>query len=1050
VLEENRLEEVARLERGLPDPRALARELLGRGWLTAFQVNQLLQGRGAELALGPYVLLERLGKGGMGQVFKARHRLMNRVVALKVIRPDFLAREGAAQRFRREIQAAAQLSHPNIVHAYDADCVGQTHFLVMEYVEGIDLAKLLKERGRQPVAQACEYARQAALGLQHAHERGLIHRDIKPSNLLVARAGGALKVLDMGLARLEMADKAAPKETLTEDGAVMGTPDYIAPEQALDTHRADHRADIYSLGCTLYHLLTGRPPFPDGALTQKLLWHQQVEPVPVERLRVELPTGLALVVRKMMAKRPADRYQTAGEVAGALELFARCAVPAGAAVRAEPVSADATSLQSPQLVPVQIVAAVDTVASASAESVSSEQPLPSVRPAAKPVSRRPRHLLAAGGALVVALVALWLLTRKGTDPLGEWKNRPEVRQQNELIWETPKELRQILGEDRAHHWGTVQCVAVSPDGKLAATGGSDRIIRVWDTATMTGKVVLRGHTDTVTALAFAPNSRTLLSGSADRTAHLWDVETGKEERQFTNHPNTVVKAAFTADGLTAFTDANHTTYIWEVKSGKQVTSVGALAGSGAALFTPVGRRWARLEPDRIVRVREWPEAPARALDVIAAERAREKKDEKAPRIVVTLLGLSGDGNRLLLGTSDGLLRFWDVNAGKELNRWKTPFGGVRAASLADDGKRALLSCADGSCRLWNLETFKEVCRLEGYAGDPVPVFLAGGGRALGGGGTDGAVRLWDLATGKELHAVAGHTAAVRSLSFSADGRSLLSGGSDRMMYLWNVKEGEIRQSFVGHAGGILGVVFSPDGWRVLSVSDDRTLRVWRAENGEALMTFGQIEGDVVAGSPQGNRAVTCKNLAGYTTRLAALANVENGQTPALYQGSLGAIRCAALLPDGKRLLLGGADSLVRLYEVENGKELARFGGHTDTVLCVSPSGDGKQFLTVSADKTVRLWHVDEQTARRRTVLKNCPANLSSMAISSDGKRVAASTMEGKVLVWDTLSGTEVISWQLPGSVYRVAFHPEGRYLATANANGTVYLFAIPQPDQGAQ
>src|ERR1700730_1324678 len=303
-----------------PDPKALANELLQRGWLTPYQANQLLQGKGQELVLGSYILLEKLGEGGMGQVFKARHRNLGRIVALKLIRKERLAPPDALRRVQREVRSAAALSHPNIVHAYDADEISGTHLLVMEYIEGaIDLAKLVKKNGPLPVPQACEYIRQAALGLQHAFERGLVHRDIKPANLLLTANGAVVKVLDMGLARLDQSSADDDKSsTMTQEGAVMGTPDYIAPEQALESHTVDIRADLYSLGCTFYYLLTGRAPFPTGTLMEKLLKHRLEEPRPVEQLRPDVPAGGAAVVRKMMAKRPDDRFQTPAEVEAAL------------------------------------------------------------------------------------------------------------------------------------------------------------------------------------------------------------------------------------------------------------------------------------------------------------------------------------------------------------------------------------------------------------------------------------------------------------------------------------------------------------------------------------------------------------------------------------------------------------------------------------------------------------------------------------------------------------------------------------------------------------
>ncbi len=317
LLEPAQADELGRLQASFPEPRALAAELIRRGWLTPYQINQLMQGRGRDLFLGSYVLLERIGEGGMGAVFKARNWKLGRIVALKLIRKERLNNPDALRRFHREIRAAAQLDHPNIVRAFDADEVNGTHLLVMEYVQGTDLAKLVKAGGPLAVDKACDYVRQAALGLQHASERGMVHRDIKPHNLLLTPSG-VVKILDMGLARLGGGEEGEGSSTMTREGTVMGTPDYIAPEQAIDSHDVDIRADLYSLGCTLYFLLTGKVPFPGGEALQKLLKHRLDEPVPVEQLRRSVPPGVAAVVRKMMAKQPEDRCQTPAEAAAAL------------------------------------------------------------------------------------------------------------------------------------------------------------------------------------------------------------------------------------------------------------------------------------------------------------------------------------------------------------------------------------------------------------------------------------------------------------------------------------------------------------------------------------------------------------------------------------------------------------------------------------------------------------------------------------------------------------------------------------------------------------
>jgi serine/threonine protein kinase len=327
------------------DTSALAKELIERGWLTSFQVDQVLKGQAHRLTLGPYLLLEVLGEGGMGQVFKAMHRLMHRVVALKVIRQEWLADPESVSRFQREIRALAQLSHPNIVAAYHADKVDDRYFLVMEYVEGTDLNRLVKEGGPLPVDRACDFVRQAALGLQHAYERGLVHRDIKPGNILVTRQG-EVKVLDLGLALIGRRPEEGQTEctATTSREVVRGTVDFMAPEQALSSHHVDICADIYSLGCTLYFLLTGRPPF-GGSIVEKLVLHQQAEPVAVELLRQELPPLLPRVLRTMMAKQAKDRYQTPAEVAAALAPFCQVSKEGSSLDRQAPAGTSSIGLR---------------------------------------------------------------------------------------------------------------------------------------------------------------------------------------------------------------------------------------------------------------------------------------------------------------------------------------------------------------------------------------------------------------------------------------------------------------------------------------------------------------------------------------------------------------------------------------------------------------------------------------------------------------------------------------------------------------------------------
>ena len=299
------------------DPEALARELVRQGRLTAFQATAIHQGKSRGLVFGEYVVLDKLGSGGMGRVFRAVHRRMHRVVALKVLPRTALDSPRSVERFEREVRAAARLSHPNIVAAYDAGVHDGIHFLVMEYVDGPDLGRLIRENGALPPMQGIEYAIQAARGLGYAHRRGVVHRDVKPGNLLIG-ADGVVRVLDMGLARVVDRKPTGDAVGLGRGGSVVGTIDYMAPEQADDEDAADARSDVYSLGCTLHRLLTLRCMYEGETPLDKLLAHREAA-IPDLRAVCTADDRLQAAFAKMVAKRPDDRFQTMEQLIDALE-----------------------------------------------------------------------------------------------------------------------------------------------------------------------------------------------------------------------------------------------------------------------------------------------------------------------------------------------------------------------------------------------------------------------------------------------------------------------------------------------------------------------------------------------------------------------------------------------------------------------------------------------------------------------------------------------------------------------------------------------------------
>jgi serine/threonine-protein kinase len=589
-----------------------------------------------------YEILEELGHGGMGIVYKARQLQRDRIVAVKIFRKERLAHPEALRRFRREAQAAARLSHPNIVVVYESDRDGDTHFLAMEYVAGITLQSLVEHNGPLPVGLACDFVRQAALGLQHAVEQGLVHRDIKPANLMVvAPTGGApqpgqrirlpprplVKILDMGVARLYQARDLGEDSltTLTRDGAVIGTPDYIAPEQLEDPHKADIRADLYSLGCSFYFLLSGQVPFPGGTLIQKLDRQRWQTPPSVDQLRAEVPPAVASVVRRLMAKHPDDRYRTPGELAAALEQLTRTGVlPAGH----------------------------------------------------QPESLRETRLIRSAGGPVLAVA----FARDGQSVLAACADRHLHR------WDLD------TGAERLRFGQSPQetaCLTVAPDtGYVLAGQGAS--VRVWDPDSGREVVRLTGHTNAVRGIAVSRDGRHAVTGGDDRTLRLWDVHSGREIQRWGGHRAEITGVALSDDGLFAVSGGrDQTLRLWDVRDGREVRTFPAPRGLvfGVA-FVRGGEAFVSGHFDTTLRLWE-------------VDSGRELRRFSGHRQMISAVATIADG-RVVSASPDQTLRVWDPDSGSELWCCRGHTAAVTSLAVAADGQRILSGGRDGTLRLWQL------------------------------------------------------------------------------------------------------------------------------------------------------------------------------------------------------------------------------------------------------------------------------------------------------------------------------------------------------------
>jgi WD40 repeat protein len=634
--------------------------------------------------------------------------------------------------------AAGRLSHPNVVIAHHAVQLGPTICLVMEYVEGSDLGQLLKERGPLPVAEACEYVRQAALGLQHAHEQGLVHRDVKPSNLLLTRAsgsqaGGLVKVLDLGLARLGATAEDDSATALTGDAVVMGTPDYMAPEQAGDAHAVDIRADIYSLGCTLYALLAGRAPFAGGQLAQKIAAHLSAEPARLEQVRSDLPAGLGAVVRRLMAKRPEQRYQTPAEVAAALAPF--CGPVPGASTIAGG-SQDATT-----------VAFSDPL-----------RALVTVTLAAGP--KRPRWLLPAGvGAALLLVLLVWLIVHScqgGNAPRPDTAREEPAKAALELDPNGPMEPVQTF----EGHTLQVNGVALSADGRLALSGSTDRTVRLWNAKT--GQMLHTFRVDKgIWGVALSPDGKYALAGEGSwleggewkmappYDVLLWDLSTKKETRPFKAFSKgfewDILGVAFHPNGYQVLANPGDGIWLTERDGSQAPRRVSPGVGGFTTSFVSADGRLALLpDANNTVRLRN-------------SDNWEPRGTLKGLTTAIRSVAISANGRRALASAWDKTVLVWDLPGGKELHHLIGNATVVTGMAISPDGRWG----ATGSGTI------------------PAP-----DGKGAANADFDHLIRLYNLETGKIVRTFEGHTSGIMSLVFSADGRYLLSGACDGTARLW--------------------------------------------------------------------------------------------------------------------------------------------------------------------------------------------------------------------------------------------------------------------------
>ncbi|HVS38151.1 MAG TPA: protein kinase [Gemmataceae bacterium] len=951
-----------------------------------------------------YEILEEIGRGGMGVVYKARQTSLNRLAAVKMILAGGRAGANAHARFQMEAEAAAALRHPQIVQIYEVGEHDNLPFLSLEFMEGGSLAQ--KTAGKpQPARAAAEMVETLARAVHFAHSRGLIHRDLKPANVLLT-ADGVLKITDFGLARRLEGDAG-----LTRTGEVLGTPSYMAPEQAAPgPSGVGTAADVYALGAILYELLTGQPPFQGATAWDVLAQVQSAEPTPPRRVAPKTPADLETICLKCLQKEPQQRYGSAEALADDLRRFLtdRTIQARRAGVRERfwrwgrrnPALAAAAGMAAAALIALVGLSigfgvyqgrAADELRREERQTKAAQDQAQGLVHDLQKTDRQKALLARQSARLVLEQgqtrceqgdVAVGMLSlAHGLEIVPD--DAPELAAVIRIdldAWRgSLRPLRLVLP-----HADMVQTVVFSPDGRTLLTASNDHAARLWDAVTGRPIGEPMRHEDIVRAAIFSPDGRKVLTASQDKTAMLWDAATGRSIGGPFRHAWWVSALAFSPDGETAATASyDHTARLWRVETG-----------------APIGEE---LKTDGIVRC----------------------------------VAFSPNGKTLLTSGDDGTVRLWDVDTGKPHCEAQRHRGPVLQASFSPDGKTVLTGSDDGTARLWDADTLRERGGSPLYRGERLSAAIySPDGKTILTAGYDDKGRLWDAATGQAIGRPMPHLGRIFAAAFSPDGKTVLTGSEDRTAQLWDAATGEPLGPALPHEEAPLAVAFSPDGKTFATASVDHKARLWDATTGDPeprILRHG-AEVQAVAFRPNGKMIAT-GSWDGKVQRWDPDTLQPIGD-PLTHNDR---IESAAFSPDGKILLTGGWDHKARFWDADSGGTIAPTIDHGDKIFTAAFSPDGERIVTTGNDFKARLWKRSSGE-----LLHTLPHNKAvwGAAFSPDGRYVATGGYEYLARLWDADSGELRRTLPHRGPVWGVAFSPDGKTFISGCWDGTARLWDV--------
>jgi WD40 repeat protein/serine/threonine protein kinase len=979
------------------------------------------QEQGEVRAFGDYELLDEIARGGMGVVYRARQRRLERIVAVKMILGGQFASKQTVQRFRAEVTAAALLQHPNIVAIHDVGIHDDQHYFSMDYVEGQNLSQLVGNRPLPP-KRAARYVQLIAEAIHYAHGQGILHRDLKPSNVLVDSAMDQPRITDFGLAK-----RLDGESSLTGTGQVLGSPSFVPPEQAAGAHgKVGRRSDIYSLGAILYHLLTARPPFQGETLTDVLNQVINNEPLAPHLLTPRVPQDLETICLKCLQKELPDRYQTAQDLADDLGRYLR-----DEPIKARPVNRIEKAWRWCRRKPA--IASLSAATGLLLLAVAVGSPIAVVRYKSQR-ERADQNAYDADMSLAqhawdeedlgrtLSLLKNHLPQPGGTDRRGfEWY----------YFWGLCR------GEQRLTlptHSQPVTALAMSIDGKRVATGSVGNPVQIWDTAT--GKPVTTLPEQNVVSLAFAPDGQMLAVGGQDQVV-VWDVAT---KRVVFRREEALARfrVAFSRQGpllalglhggQRAFGKDGGSTELWDCRTGELKRRF-PMAGGFVAL-SPRGDQLATGNTNQAIII--WDLSTGKMIQTVKAGGVADMAWSPDGQTLATCYATSGD-----------VVKLWNVASGLQIRALTNKQQKASCLAFSPDGKSLATGGSDQTVRIWDPVTGQQIEQFKGHGKGVISLAYSGDGQTLATGGKDKTAMLWDVHPNPLVTTVSN---IISRPLFCPDGRSVAAGVEEDEVVLWEVATLQVKERF---AGALHAIAFLDDGRSLLTEATNSFLQTFDVTRPTARESV-RCE----AGQGFGFNAVLSPNgkilAAGLTNGSLTFSDVKTGVLIAtIPQAFASNIFQLAFSPKGNLLASAGREfeagrvPAAKVWDVTTHKLVKLLAGHTDEVLGIAFSPDAKTLATCSGDNSIKFW--DTSTWREILPSLEHKEHVISTAYSPNGRRLASTSTDGILKLWNVATHREVASLNLGAWPAYMTISPDGQSLVTLQ-NDSLRLWRAPVPE----